>query len=438
MSQLSGIKLILRAFRYRNYRLFFSGQAVSLIGTWMQQVALGWLVYRMTDSAFLLGVVGFATQIPTFLLATLAGVFADKYSNHKIIIATQTLAMIQAFVLAYLTLSHQVTIWHIIVLSVFIGLINAFDMPTRQSFVIEMVENKNDLPNAIALNSSMFNSARLIGPTAAGFLISSVGEGMCFLLNAVSYTAVIAALFAMNIKRKKKTKVKKKVLSELKEGLKYSYNFKPIRAILQMIAVVSLAGMPYTILMPVIARDILQGNASTLGFLMGAVGIGAVAGAIYLASRKTVLGLSRWIYYASAIFGISIILVSFSRNVPLSIFLMLFTGFGMMVQMASCNTVLQTIVDDDKRGRVMSLYVTAFMGVAPFGSLIAGSLASRLGTPGTLLLSGITILIAAVIFAKAIPSLKILLRPVYLEKGIIPEVSKGLQSTTHLQMPPED
>jgi MFS family permease len=404
----------------------------------MQQVALGWLVYKLTDSAFLLGIVGFASQVPTFLLATFAGVLADKYNNHKIIITTQTFAMIQAFVLAYLTLSHQVTIWHIIVLSVFIGIINAFDMPTRQSFVIEMVENKNDLPNAIALNSSMFNSARLIGPTVAGFLISSVGEGMCFLLNAISYIAVIVALFAMRIKGKKKSAVKKKVLSELKEGLKYSYNFKPIRAILMMIAVVSLAGMPYTILMPVIARDILHGNASTLGLLMGSVGIGAVTGAVYLASRKTVVGLGRWIYYASAIFGISIILFSFSRNVPLSIFFMLFTGFGMMVQMASCNTVLQTIVDDDKRGRVMSLYVTAFMGTAPFGSLIAGSLASRIGTPGTLLLSGITILIAAAIFAKVIPSLRKLIRPVYVQKGIIPEVSKGLQSTTHLQMPPED
>jgi len=438
LSQSQGIKLILRAFRHRNYRLFFGGQAVSLIGTWMQQIALGWLVYRLTDSAFLLGVVGFATQVPTFLLATFAGVYADKYNNHKIIITTQTFAMIQAFILAYLTLSHQVTVWYIILLSIFAGIINAFDMPTRQSFVIEMVEDKNDLPNAIALNSSMFNSARLIGPTAAGFLISSVGEGMCFLLNAVSYIAVIAALFAMKIKKKEKTQAKKKVLTELKEGIKYSYNFKPIRAILLMIAVVSLAGMPYTILMPVIAKDVLHGSANTLGFLMAAVGIGAMAGAIYLASRKTVIGLGSWIYYASGIFGISLILFSFSRTIPLSIFLMLFTGFGMMVQMASCNTVLQTIVDDDKRGRVMSLYVTAFMGSAPFGSLVAGSLASNIGTPATLLLSGITILIVAVVFARVIPSLRVLIRPVYVEKGIIPEVSKGLQATTHLQMPPED
>jgi MFS family permease len=438
LAQSSGIGLILRALHYRNYRLFFGGQAVSLIGTWMQQIALGWLVYKMTNSALLLGIVGFASQVPTFLLATLAGVLADKYNNHKIIICTQILAMTQASVLAYLTLSHQITILQIILLSVFSGIINAFDMPTRQSFVIEMVENKDDLPNAIALNSSMFNSARLIGPTAAGFLISSVGEGICFLLNAVSYLAVIGALFAMKIKKKQKTASKKRVLSELREGLKYAYNFKPIRAILMMIAVVSLAGMPYTILMPVIARDVLKGNANTLGFLMGAVGIGAVGGAVYLASRRTVLGLSRWIYYASAIFGVSIILFSFSRNIPLSIFLMLFTGFGMMVQMASCNTMLQTIVDDDKRGRIMSLYVTAFMGTAPFGSLMAGSLANTLGTPGTLLLSGITVLIAAVFFAKVIPSLRILIRPVYIEKGIIPEVSKGLQATTHLHMPPED
>ncbi len=404
----------------------------------MQQIALGWLVYKLTDSAFLLGIVGFASQIPTFLFATFAGVFADKYDNHKIILTTQTLSMAQAFILAYLTLSHQITIWPIILLSIVAGIINAFDMPTRQSFVIEMVEDKKDLPNAIALNSSMFNSARLIGPTIAGFLISSVGEGMCFLINAISYITVIGALLAMKIKKKNRILVKKKVLTELKEGIKYSYNFKPIRALLLMIAVASLAGMPYTVLMPVIARDVLHGNASTLGFLMGAIGIGAVTGALYLASRKTVIGLGKWIYYASGIFGVSLVLFSFSRNIPLSLFLMLFTGFGMMVQMASCNTMLQTIVDDDKRGRVMSLYVTAFMGAAPFGSLIAGILASRIGTPATLLLSGLTVLIGAVAFAKVLPSLRVLVRPVYVDKGIIPEVSKGLQTTTHLHMPPED
>lgn len=438
MSSDSGPKFILRALRYRNYRLFFGGQIISLIGTWMQQIALGWLVYRLTNSAFLLGLVGFATQIPTFLIASFAGVIADKYNNHKIIVATQTLAMIQAFLLAYLTLTHQVTIWHIMLLCIFIGVINAFDMPTRQSFVIEMVESKNDLPNAIALNSSMFNSARLIGPTIAGFLISSVGEGLCFLLNAVSYIAVIGALLAMKIKRKEKILKKKKVLSGLKEGIKYAYNFKPIRALLTQVAIASFAGMPYAILMPIVARDILHGNASTLGFLMGAVGIGAVAGAVYLASRRTVLGLGKWVFYASSIFGSSLILFSFSENIPLSIFLLLFTGFGMMVQMASCNTLLQTIVEDDKRGRIMSLYVTSFVGAAPFGSIIAGSLADSIGTPGTILISGLIMLAAGIIFKSVLPSIRTLVKPVYVDKGIIPEVSRGLQATTHLQMPPED
>lgn len=433
-----GLKFVLRALRYRNYRLFFGGQAISLIGTWMQQIALGWLVYRLTDSAFLLGLVGFATQIPTFFIATFAGVIADKYDNHKIIVTTQSLAMIQAFLLAYLTFSHQVTIWHIIALCIFIGVINAFDMPTRQSFVIEMVEDKNDLPNAIALNSSMFNSARLIGPTIAGFLISSVGEGMCFLLNAISYIAVISALLAMKVQKKERILKRKKVLSGLKEGIKYAYKFKPIRILLILIAVASFAGMPYTILMPVVARDILKGNANTLGFLMAAIGVGAVTGALYLASRKTVLGLGKWIFYASSIFGISLILFSFSEIIPLSIFLLLFIGFGMMVQMASCNTLLQTIVDDDKRGRVMSLYVTSFIGAAPFGSLVAGGLAGSIGTPHTLLISGTVILSAAIIFRKFLPTFRILVRPVYVDKGIIPEVSSGIQTTTHLQMPPED
>jgi MFS family permease len=434
----SGPKFILRALRYKNYRLFFGGQIISLIGTWMQQIALGWLVYRLTNSAFLLGLVGFATQIPTFLIASFAGVIADKYDNHKIIVTTQTLAMIQAFLLAYLTLSHQVTIWHIMLLCIFIGVINAFDMPTRQSFVIEMVESKDDLPNAIALNSSMFNSARLIGPTIAGFLISSVGEGLCFLLNAISYIAVIGALLAMKIKRKEKILKKKKVFSGLKEGIKYAYNFKPIRALLTQVGVASFAGMPYAILMPVIARDVLHGNANTLGFLMGAVGIGAVAGAVYLASRRTVLGLGKWVFYASSIFGSSLILFSFSENIPLSIFLLLFTGFGMMVQMASCNTLLQTIVEDDKRGRIMSLYVTSFVGAAPFGSIIAGSLADSIGTPGTILISGLIMLTSGIIFKSVLPSIRTLIKPVYVDKGIIPEVSRGLQATTHLQMPPED
>ncbi len=387
------IKQVLRSLRHRNYRLFFGGQGISLVGTWMQQIALGWLVYRLTDSAFLLGLVGFAGQIPTFLLASFAGVLADRYDKHKIIIITQTLAMVQASILAVLTLTNTIQIWHIISLSVFVGIVNAFDMPTRQSFVIDLVDDKSDLPNAIALNSSMFNTARLVGPTIAGILISLLGEGLCFLLNAISYIAVIIALFMMHIIPKVETINKERVLQGLKEGIKYAYNFKPIKILLLFLGLVSLTGGPYTVLMPIFARDILKGNANTLGFLFGAVGIGALIGAIYLASRKSVLGLGKWIAISSIVFALGLILFSFSQNFILSIILMLFTGFGMMIQMASTNTLLQTLVDDDKRGRVMSLYVMAFMGTAPIGSLIAGTLASKFGAQFTVLSGGIICLI---------------------------------------------
>ena len=426
----------LRALRYKNYRLFFSGQSLSLIGTWMQQVALGWLVYRLTDSAFLLGLVGFSSQVPTFILASFAGVLADRYNKHKIIIATQTLAMLQASILAFLTLTSSIQIWQILLLSLFSGLINAFDMPTRQSFVIDMVEDRNDLPNAIALNSLTFNAARLIGPTVAGFLISTIGEGLCFLINAISYLAVIAALLLMHISPHLNNQSKEKVLEGLKEGIKYAYNFKPIRALLLLIGLVSLTGMPYTVLMPVFARDILHGNSHTLGFLFGAVGCGALIGAIYLASRNSVLGLGKWIAMATSIFSLGLLFFSFSRNIYLSIVLMLFTGFGMMMQMASTNTLLQTLVDDDKRGRIMSLYVMAFMGTAPFGSFMAGTLASTIGAPYTVLSSGIICLIGGLIFYKNLPELRKHIRPIYVKKGILPEVSKGLQSSTHLKMPP--
>jgi MFS family permease len=432
------IKLILRSLRYRNYKLFFGGQGISLIGTWMQQIALGWLVYRLTNSAFLLGLIGFTSQIPTFLFASFAGVFADRYNKHKIIIATQTLAMLQAFILSVLTLTNIIQIWHIILLSFFSGLINAFDMPTRQTFVIDLIEDKNDLSNAIALNSSMFNAARLVGPTVAGFLISALGEGLCFLVNAVSYIAVITALLLMKIKPDIQRQIKENIIQGLKEGIKYAYEFKPIRALLLLIGLLSLTGMPYTVLMPVFAKDILHGNANTLGFLLGAVGIGALIGALYLASRKSVLGLSRWISNAARIFAIGLLLFSFSRNIILSLILMVFIGFGMMVQMASTNTMLQTLVDDDKRGRIMSLYVMAFMGTAPFGSLAAGSLASTIGAPYTVLSGGIICLIGAIIFALKLPTLKKYIRPVYIKLGIIPEVSDGLQSATNLRMPPND
>ncbi|MBK7978493.1 MAG: MFS transporter [Ignavibacteriae bacterium] len=432
----AAIKNTLRALKSRNYRLFFGGQGISLIGTWMQQIALGWFVYRLTDSPFLLGVVSFSAQVPTFIFATFAGVFADKYDKHKIIIATQTLAMIQASVLAILTLTNVVQIWHLIILAIFSGLINAFDMPTRQSFVIDLVENKTDLPNAIALNSSMFNAARLIGPTVAGVIISAFGEGICFLINAVSYIAVIGALLLMKFEKKAIQKTSKKIFNEIKEGFSYAYNFIPIRTLLLLIATLSLLGMPYTVLMPVFAKDILHGNASTLGLLFGAIGVGAFIGAIYLASRKTVLGLGKIIVIATTVFSIGLIMFSQSKIIYISLPLMIFTGWGMMTQMASSNTLLQTIVDEDKRGRIMSLYVMAFMGTAPLGSLLAGSLAKAFGAQNTILFFGIISLLTAFWFYKQLPLVRKHTKPIYIKLGIIPEVSTGLQSATHLNIPP--
>ena len=431
----SGLRLSLRALEHRNFQLFFGGQSISLIGTWMQRIALGWLVYHMTNSPFLLGVVGFAGQIPTFLLAPFAGVFADRWNRHRILIVTQSLAMVQALVLSLLVLTGTVVIWHIMVLSIFLGTINAFDTPARQSFLVEMVEKKEDLSNAIALNSSMVNVARLLGPSLAGILISVVGEGLCFLLNGVSYLAVIAALLAMKIKKRETKHQPSKVWAGLREGFAYAFGFSPIGAVLLLLALMSFMGMPYTILMPVFARDVLHGGPHTLGFLMGASGVGALGGALYLASRKSVLGLGRLISVATALFGIGLVAFSHSRLLALSIPLMFITGFGMIVEMAASNTVLQTIVEDDKRGRIMSFFTMAFMGMTPFGSLFAGFLASRIGAPNTLLIGGLACLAGAAAFALKLPALREVARPVYVKMGIIPEVVSGIQSATELTMP---
>jgi len=420
------LKLILRALRHRNFRLFFAGQSISLIGTWMQQIAVSWLVYRLTNSAFLLGLVGFVGQIPTLLLAPLAGVVADRGNRHRMLMVTQSLAMLQALTLALLALTGIIRVWHIILLSLFLGLVNTFDMPIRQSFLFEMVERKEDLGNAIALNSSMFNGARLIGPSMAGILIAAVGEAVCFLLNAVSYLAVIAALFAMKILPSQPEIRRTGFLQGLRDGFRYAFSFEPIRYILLLIGLVSLMGMPYAILMPIFARSILHGGPHAYGFLMGAVGVGALSGALYLASRKTVLGLGKWIPLAASLFGTGLVAFSFSRVLWFSILMMMLTGFGMMVQMASSNTLLQTIADDDKRGRVMSFYTMAFVGVAPFGSLLAGTLASTVGAPNTLLISGLACILGAFLFARRLPSMREMMKPIYARLGIIPEVSSGL------------
>ena len=416
---LKGLKLIFRSVSHRNYRLFFGGQGISLIGTWIQQLAMSRLVYRMTNSAFLLGVVGFTGQIPSFLLAPFAGVLIDKWNRHRILILTQSLAMIQAFLLSALDLTGKIAIWHIILLSLFLGLVNAFDMPTRQAFVVEMVENSEDLGNAIALNSLLFNGARLLGPSIGGILISLVGEGLCFLLNGLSFIAVIIALLAMKVKKPTVRSQTSHITKGLKEGFTYTFGFPPIRVLLLLLGLVSLAGMPYTVLMPIFAKNILQGGPHTLGFLMGASGIGALVGAICLASKKNVLGLGRLIIIALNIFGIGLIAFALSRILSLSLILMVLVGFGMMVQMASSNRIIQTIVEEDKRGRVMSFYTMAFMGMAPFGSLLAGSVASKIGAPNTLIIGGASCILGSFIFAKKLPLIREMVRPIYLEKGII-------------------
>lgn len=424
-----GWKRALRALQYRNYRLYFGGQGISLVGTWMQRIAMSWLVYRLTDSAFMLGLIGFAGSIPSFIFGPLAGVLADRYNRRRMLVITQSLALLQALILGLLVLTGKSTIWQILILSIILGFVEAFDMPMRQSFMVEIVQKK-DLGNAIALNSSMVNSSRLLGPSIAGVLIASVGEGVCFLLNSVSYLAVIFSLLAMRVPAQQLPAQSSHILKELKEGFYYAYSFTPIRAILMLLALVSLVGMPYSVLMPVFARDVLHGGPHTLGFLLGGAGVGALAGAIYLASRKSVLGLGRWIPMAAGIFGTGLILFSLSRTFWFSLALMLVTGFGMIVQMASSNTVLQTVVEENKRGRVMSLYAMAIRGMVPFGSLLAGIMASRLGAPTTLMVGGGCCIVGSLIFARNLPGMRKMVRPIYQRMGILPDMDTGIQAIT--------
>ncbi len=434
----SGWRFALRALRYRSYRLFFTGQSISLIGTWMTRVATSWLVYRLTDSPFLLGLVGFAGQIPTFLLGPIAGVWVDRWDRHRVLVVTQILSMIQSLWLAALALTGRITVGDIIGLSLFQGCINAFDMPARQAFLIQMVENREHLGNAIALNSSMVNATRLLGPSLAGVIIAALGEGYCFLIDGISYIAVVASLLAMNVPRTRPRSVRTQVWTELREGWHYVSRFPPIRSILLLLALVSLVGMPYTVLMPVFASNILHGGPSTLGWLMAASGVGAVIGALQLAARRSVVGLGRIIALTAAVFGAGLIGFSLSRWLWLSLLLMVATGYAMMQQMAASNTILQTIVEEDKRGRVMSFYSMAFMGMAPFGSLLAGGLAARIGAPETLMLGGALCIAGAAAFASRLRAIRALVRPIYVELGIIPELAQGIQAATVLRTPPEE
>lgn len=414
------IQQTFRSLSSRNYRLFFIGQSVSLAGSWMQQVALSWLVYTMTGSAFLLGVVNFAAQVPSFVLAPFAGVTADRYPKRNVLFITQGLAMLQAVTLTFLVFNNTITVWQIVLLSFLLGIVNAYDIPARHAFTVEMIEKKADLSNAIAMNSTMFNLARLAGPAVAGVVIVLWGEPVCFLVNAVSYLAVIMSLVAMRIKPRKIDEHTRDLWLGLKEGFVYAFGFAPIRSILFLLGSMSLMGVSYQLLMPVFAKDIFHGGPHTLGFLVGTTGAGALAGALYLAARKNVLGLSRVIAYCTGIFGIGVMGFSLSRVFWLSLVLMVSTGFAMMVVMAACNTVLQTITDDDKRGRIMSFYTMTLMGMAPFGSLLAGWLASRIGAPNTVLLGGFFCLIGSLFFARQIPAFRAQVRPIYVQRGIIP------------------
>jgi MFS family permease len=435
----SPLRHLLRALRSRNYRLFVAGQSVSLVGTWMQQVAMSWLVYRLTGSAMLLGVVGFTSQFPSLLISPVAGVLADRWNRRRLLIATQTFAMLQAAFLAVIVLTGAVQVWQIILLSLFLGVVNACDIPIRQSFLVEMVEHRQDLGNAIALNSSMVNGARLIGPSIAGMLVATVGEGICFALNAVSYLAVIMALLAMRISpASHQGRPRRHMLHELREGFVYAYTFAPIRSILLLIALVSLMGMPYIVLVPVFAKEILHGDAHTFGFLMAAAGSGALAGTLYLASRRSVLGLGRVIVRATGIFAAGIFVFALSSNFILSLATMALAGFGAITLIASCNTILQTILDEDKRGRVMSFFTMAFIGIAPFGSLGAGTMAGIIGPRDTLLVGSAGCLVGAAIFARQLPRIREKVRPIYVRMGIIREVANGMETAAEQPALPEE
>jgi MFS family permease len=427
-SESGRFSFVVRALRYRNYRLFFGGQIVSLVGNWMTTVATSWLVYRLTGSAWMLGVVGFAGQIPSFALAPFAGLVVDRVNKHRMLVVTQTLAMLQSFSLAAMTLSGHATVAGLIFLNVVDAVITAFDMPLRQSFIVDMIEKKEDLGNAIALNSSMVNAARLVGPAIGGLVIAAAGEGWCFFLDGLSFLAVIAALLGMSIvPRPPRPPHAGGALAEMREGWNYTSRPGPIRSIILLLALVSLVGVPYTVLIPVFAGQILHGGPHTLGLLMASAGTGALTGAIWLASRRSVLGLGRVIPISAALFGVGLVGFSLSRTLWLSVPLLLIAGAGFMTQMAASNTIVQTIVDDDKRGRVMSFFMMSILGAAPFGSLLAGSLAERYGAPKTLAVGGALCLAGAAWFARGLDELRAAIRPIYRRMGILPQTAAAVE-----------
>jgi MFS family permease len=411
---------IARALRHRNYKLFFSGQSVSLMGTWITRIATSWLVYRLTNSALLLGVVGFCGQIPTTLLAPFAGVAVDRVNRHRMLVWTQVLSAAQSLALAVLAFSGTITVAWILFLQVVQGIINAFDTPARQAFVVEMIEDRTDLPNAIALNSTMVNGSRIIGPSVGGIIIAGFGEAWCFTIDAISYLAVIASLLAMRLNAVERRPGEKTLFDDLREGYRYVSGFAPVRTSLLLLALVSAMGMPYTVLMPAMASTVFHGGPHTLGFLMTASGAGAVVGALYLASRRSVLGLGRVMVVATIAFGVGLVVFAASRRLWLALLVLPIVGGGFMVETASTNTILQTITEERLRGRVMAFYTLSFLGTAPIGSLIAGVVASRIGAPATIMAGGAACIAGGVWLAARLPSIRQLVRPIYEERGILP------------------
>ncbi len=416
-----------RALRHRNFKLFVAGQSISLIGTWMTRLATSWLVYRLTHSALLLGFVGFAGQIFTFLLAPFAGVWVERMDRRKLLVWTQAAAAVQSLAMAALTLAKVITIKEIVALSVLQGLINAFDMPARQAFTVQMVEDRADLGNAIALNSSMVNAARLVGPALAGIVIGAFGEGWCFLIDGVSYFAVIASLEMMRVKPLAIKRATATMLEQMREGWDYVRGFRPIRTVLLLFAILSLMGWPYAVLLPIFAGQILHGGPHTLGWLTGASGVGALTAALALATRKSVLGLKSLIQRAAAIFGLGLIGFGLSHTLWLSLLLMLVVGYGMMTGLAASNTIIQTLVPEDKRGRVMSYYTMAFVGMAPFGSLLAGSLAHWVGAPHTVMITGAFCVAGAGWYTTELPKIRKVLRPIYQGMGLLHDAGEPVR-----------
>jgi MFS family permease len=410
---------LLRSLRHRNFRLFVSGQSVSLIGTWITRLATSWLVYRLTDSAFLLGLVGFCSQIPMLFLGPIAGVFVDRWDRHRVLVWTQALSAVQSAILAALTLSGLVTVWQVLVLQLVQGVISAFETPARQAFVVAMLDDPADLSNAIALNSTMVNGSRIIGPAIGGGMIALVGEGWCFALDAVSYVAVIVSLLAMRVTPRELAISSEAIFHQLAVGFRYVRSFAPIRTALCLIAATSIFGIPHSVLMPVMASDVLGGGSYTLGALMAASGLGALAGALYLASRQSVVGLGRAIGFATLAYGASLVAFALSRNLVLSLLLLLLGGAGYMTAIAASNTLIQTLVQEDLRGRVMAFYTMAFLGTMPLGSLASGMVAEQLDAPITIALGGFACFMTGIWFLTRLPSLRAVVRPIYIERGIL-------------------